>query len=80
MEEVERFEMFPHPIEFDMYYSVLRRDPFREKSWGGQLAWVAAPPLSPVCEPSSASPVVAAGRSPPGSPKAPDRLHQYIRR
>jgi glutamine synthetase len=22
MEEVERFEMFPHPIEFDMYYSV----------------------------------------------------------
>ena len=22
MEEVERFEMTPHPIEFDMYYSV----------------------------------------------------------
>ena len=22
MEEVERFEMMPHPIEFDMYYSV----------------------------------------------------------
>jgi len=22
MEEVERFDMFPHPIEFDMYYSV----------------------------------------------------------
>ena len=22
MEEVERFEMMPHPVEFDMYYSV----------------------------------------------------------
>ncbi|MEL6872386.1 MAG: glutamine synthetase, partial [Pseudomonadota bacterium] len=22
MEEVERFEMTPHPVEFDMYYSV----------------------------------------------------------
>jgi glutamine synthetase len=22
MEEVQRFEMTPHPVEFDMYYSV----------------------------------------------------------
>jgi hypothetical protein len=70
MEEVERFEMFP-TIEYDMY-TAARRIAFLEKV--GAASSHGWPPHS--FEPGLAnclprSPVVAAGRFPPGSPKTP---------
>ena len=38
MEEVHRFEMTPHPVEFDMYYSVYRPRRLQGYGKGGREA------------------------------------------
>ena len=83
MEEVERFEMMPHPIEFDMYYSVRRVVLGGTKEWGGRSMW--PPHFPPGSWPNPSLRVTPLGRGmryAEGPCQAPPKLrpsHQIIR-